>query len=244
MGAIRDYLEQRRRDSRKGLQRGSGVRALRRVTPYGVRQWAKLNGTTLLVPVSRRKAHRILREPGDLQLHLACGTNRLPGWVNIDILGMHPDFYWDLRRGIPFPDGSARAVFLEHFLEHLTYGQVLDTLAECYRVLGPGGRIRAGVPDFGRYMESYVGDGAFIEELRPQRPTSLLAVAEVALDHGHRSVWDGTTLKLVLAEAGFVNVELRTFGDSALEPAPDSPTRERETVYAEGEKGGERPATS
>lgn len=110
---MREYLDQRHALARKGLRRGFGVRGLRRVTPYGLRQWAKLNGTMLLLPLSRLEARRILRHRGDLQLHLACGPNRLPGWVNIDILGMHSDFYWDLRRGIPFPDSSARVVFLD-----------------------------------------------------------------------------------------------------------------------------------
>jgi hypothetical protein len=103
-------------------------------------------------------------------------------------------------------------------------------------VLEPRGVVRVGVPDFGRYMESYVAGERFIEERRPGRPTPLLAVAEVALSHGHRSVWDATTLERVLEEAGFVDVGRRPFGDSALEPAPDSAWREAETVYAEGRK--------
>ena len=124
--------------------------------------------------------------------------------MNIDILGMEPDLYWDLRSGIPFPDGSAEAVFLEHVIEHFTLADDLDLLVECRRVLAPGGIVRLGVPDFGRYLESYAGDGAFIDEQRPGRPTRLLAVGEVALGHGHRSVWDGETLERVLTEAGFV----------------------------------------
>ena len=41
-----------------------------------------------------------------------------------------------------------------------------------------GGILRAGVPDFGRYAESYAGDRAFLEERRPGRPTPLLALAD------------------------------------------------------------------
>ena len=122
--------------------------------------------------------------------------------MNIDILGMDPDLYWDLRSGIPFPDGSASAVFLEHVLRALharpTTSTCSSSAGACSR---PGGIVRIGVPDFGRYLESYAGDGAFIDELRPGRPTRLLAVGEVALGHGHRSVWDGETLEAVLTEA-------------------------------------------
>jgi predicted SAM-dependent methyltransferase len=171
-----------------------------------------------------------------LLLHLGAGVHHPPGWVNVDVLGMSPDLHWDLRKRLPFADRSARAVLLEHVLEHFTVADDLGILAECLRVLAPGGIVRIGVPDFGRYLESYAGDGAFVERQRPGRPTRLLAVSEVALAHGHRSVWDGETLELLLREAGFEDARRRSFGDSALAPAPDNPAREPETVYAEARK--------
>jgi predicted SAM-dependent methyltransferase len=212
------------------------VRLLRRISSHDTRQKGKVHATTLLLPLSRRKARSLQDRQTGLKLHLASGAHKLPGWVNIDIVGMHPDLYWNLRRGIPFPDGSAEAVFLEHFLEHLTYSDVLDILDECRRVLAPGGKIRVGVPDFGRYMRSYAGDGSFIDEVRPGRPTPLLAVAEVALAHGHRSVWDAATLEQILTEAGFAGARACKFGESELDPPPDNPLREPESIYAEAEK--------
>jgi len=171
-----------------------------------------------------------------LRLHLGSGGHPLEGWVNVDVLGMGPDVHWDLRRRLPFPDGSAEAVFLEHVIEHFTLADDLALLAECRRVLAPAGIVRLGVPDFGRYMESYATDGAFLEQQRPGRPTRLLAAAEVALAHGHRSVWDCETLELTLREAGFVDCRCRPWGDSSLDPAPDSALREPESVYAEARK--------
>jgi predicted SAM-dependent methyltransferase len=168
-----------------------------------------------------------------VRLNLGSGPERIPGWTGVDIVGMKADVTWDLRRGIPFPDSSVDAIFMEHVVEHFTFADTLRLLAECRRVLVPAGLIRLGVPDFGRYMESYVGDGEFIEALRPKRPTRLLAVAEVALRHGHRSVWDAETLERVLTDAGFVEVSRRRFGESDLDPAPDTAYREPETVYAE-----------
>jgi predicted SAM-dependent methyltransferase len=176
------------------------------------------------------------RPSGRAQLHLGSGDHRLDGWLNVDLVTMDPDLAWNLRRKLPFPADRARACFLEHVLEHFTLSDVLDVLAECHRVLEPGGIIRVGVPDFGRYIESYASAGSFIESERPGRPTKLLAVAEVALSHGHRSVWDATTLERVLIETGFTEVSARTFADSALEPAPDAAHRESESVDAEGTK--------
>jgi predicted SAM-dependent methyltransferase len=236
VSSIRAYLEERRAAATRGLERGPGVDVLRRVMPHGLRQSAKVNGTKLLMPWSKLRIKRILDEGRPLRLHLGSGGHPLDGWVNIDILGMEPDLYWDLRSGIPFPDGSAEAVFLEHVIEHFTLADDLDLLEDCRRVLAPGGIIRLGVPDFGRYLESYAGDGAFIEQLRPGRPTRLLAAAEVALGHGHRSVWDGETLEKVLTESGFADARRRDWGDTGLEPSPDSEKRRPESVYAEARK--------
>jgi predicted SAM-dependent methyltransferase len=236
MGELRRYLDERESARTRGLERGPGVALLRRVSSFEVRQAAKVRGTSLLAPRERRKAHQLLESRRPLLLHLGSGIHKPPGWVNVDVLGMSPDLYWDLRRELPFPEGSAEGVLLEHVLEHFTLEDGLELLEKSRRVLAPGGIVRVGVPDFGRYLESYAGDGAFVDERRPGRPTRLLAVAEVALSHGHRSVWDAETLELVLREAGFGEVSRKSFGESALDPAPDNPAREPETVYAEGRK--------
>jgi predicted SAM-dependent methyltransferase len=201
-----------------------------------MRAWAKVNGTVLLAPLSRRTVRRLLASGDAIRLNLGSGPERIPGWTSVDILGMGADLHWDLRRGIPFPDEAVHAVFLEHVLEHFPIEDVFGILEECRRVLVPHGIVRVGVPDFGRYMESYAGDREFVERLRPGRPTSLLAVAEVALHHGHRSVWDGETLELLLREVGFSDASVQGFGHSVLEPAPDTPMRAAESVYAEARK--------
>jgi predicted SAM-dependent methyltransferase len=236
VGEIRRYLEERDAARTRGLERGPAARLLRGVSSFEVRQGAKVRGTSLLAPLERRKARRLLDESRPLRLHLGSGGHPLEGWVNVDVVGMGPDLRWDLTRRLPFPDGSAQAVFLEHVCEHFPLAAVLELLAESRRLLAPGGIVRVGVPDFGRYLESYAGDRAFLERERPGRPTPLLAVAEVALGHGHRSVWDTETLERVLAEAGFLDVRRRAWGDSELDPAPDSPRRESESVYAEGRR--------
>jgi predicted SAM-dependent methyltransferase len=234
MTEIRRYLDERRARATRGTERGPAAAVLRRLSSHSFRQAMKVNGTRLMHPVSKRRIASMTNRP--LRLHLGSAGNYLQGWVNVDLIGMESDVRWDLRSGIPFPDSSAEAVVLEHVIEHFTLRDDLELLAECLRVLRPGGTIRIGVPDFGRYLESYAGDGAFIDEVRPGRPTRLLAVAEVALDHGHRSVWDWETLVSVLTEAGFEAARARAWGESALEPAPDSALREPESLYVEARK--------
>ena len=54
----------------------------------------------------------------------------------------------DLRQPIPLPDGSVARIHAEDFIEHITVANTQALLAECYRLLEPGGRMRIGVPDY------------------------------------------------------------------------------------------------
>jgi SAM-dependent methyltransferase len=62
---------------------------------------------------------------------------------------------WDLRRGIPFVADTFAVVYHSHFLEHLDRPAARIFLAECYRVLEPGGILRIVVPDLEFLVTSY-----------------------------------------------------------------------------------------
>lgn len=62
----------------------------------------------------------------------------------------------DLRKGIPFADGSVDAVYHSHLLEHLDRDVVPQFLAEVLRVLRPGGVHRIVVPDLERDARDYL----------------------------------------------------------------------------------------
>jgi predicted SAM-dependent methyltransferase len=204
------------------------------LVPPNVRESMQVAATNIIAPLARRRIHKF--GTTQLRLHIGCGRTHLPGWVNIDLAGLGADIPWNLRHRLPLPDGSSEAVFHEHLLEHLPIGGALSLLRECWRLLRPGGIIRVGVPDFGRYLVDSVSPSGFIDTNRPNRPTRLLALAEVAYCHGHRSIWDSETLCLALREAGFHAPGQRPFGMSAIAPAPDSAGRSAETLYVEAEK--------
>jgi predicted SAM-dependent methyltransferase len=206
------------------------------IVPANVRESVQVAVTNLMAPLTRRGSRKF--GTTGLRLHIGCGRNHLPGWVNIDLAGLGADLPWDLRHRLPFYDGSSAAIFHEHLLEHLPIDGALSLLRECWRLLRPGGILRVGVPDFGRYLLDSISPNGFIDTNRPNRPTRLLAVAEVAYCHGHRSIWDSETLCLAVLEAGFQAPTERPYGISAIEPAPDSAGRSAETLYVEAEKQG------
>jgi SAM-dependent methyltransferase len=81
-----------------------------------------------------------------MKLHLGCGSKKLEGYVNVDVVGT-PDKVCDLSAfPWPFEDDSADEIFSEHFLEH-----VIDfekTILEIHRILKPNGVLHFRVPHF------------------------------------------------------------------------------------------------
>jgi len=61
----------------------------------------------------------------------------------------------DLRGGIPFHDETFDVVYHSHFLEHLDRAVAPIVLAECRRVLKPGGILRVVVPDWETQVANY-----------------------------------------------------------------------------------------
>jgi len=207
----------------------------RRVVPQPARFRARMLVTEL---ARRREEHRASsvfdRDP--LLLHPGCQKVRKEGWVNIDLAGFPVDLRWNLLRTLPLEDGRADAVFHEHLLEHFALRDGLWLAREWFRVLKTGGVLRIGVPDAASYLRSYVEDPAFLQEQRPDSPTKLLAVQELFYWQNHRTMYDFETMRLLLTAAGFEHVELSAFGESRIDPSPDSPHREAETLYVEAVK--------
>ncbi|TCP56497.1 putative SAM-dependent methyltransferase [Tamaricihabitans halophyticus] len=217
--------------------------ALRRLAKHAVpvqfRGKARFLVTDALTPLARARARQLLREHAtgeDFLLHIGSGGEHKEGWVNLDLAGDPVELPWNLKRGLPFPDATVDAIFSEHLLEHIPLPGVAQTLAECHRVLKPGGTMRVGVPDAGQLLESYARGGTgFIEHTRPDRPTSMLAVQELFYWYGHCTMFDEETLGWLLAAAGFTEPVKRC---EPLEtrlpvPAPDTERRWAETLYME-----------
>ncbi|HZF08091.1 MAG TPA: hypothetical protein VFE33_04800, partial [Thermoanaerobaculia bacterium] len=158
-------------------------------------------------------------------LHVGCGRSPLPGWVNIDLQPLPGvDVVADVTRGLEFTD--CRAVFAEHFLEHLAVEQALDFLLEAHRALGPDGWLRLSTPNL-EWVLAAVYDRRFSREGRMR---SALAVNRGFYAWGHRFLWDRCLLEEALAAGGFSPLRWCTHGVSEL---PFFQGLERHEVYAD-----------
>ena len=90
-------------------------------------------------------------------LNLGCGGRFHPEWTNIDFYSSGGAVIaHDLNLGIPFPDSSFDVVYHSHVLEHFPKAKARRFIAECVRVLKPGGILRVVVPDLEQIVRLYV----------------------------------------------------------------------------------------
>lgn len=145
------------------------------------------------------------------RLHIGCGPEILPGWVNLDHQA-HPgvDQVLDVRDGLPYAEVDF--IFAEHFLEHLTLAEALAFLAECRRALQPNGVLRLSTPNL-----DWVWVSHYREPAQLSAETAELACLEINRAFhgwGHRFLWNRSTLAAALAQAGFADLAWCAYGES------------------------------
>lgn len=194
--------------------------------------------------MARRKTEERLQSlpSSGLRLNLGCGYRPMEGWVNLDAArGPQVDIVWDLRRGLPFRDGSCEVIFSEHVIEHLPKEGAQALLKECYRVLQTGGVLRVSTPDAERYLRSYAGDGEFLRHPAFEHPIDAPVdrVNMVMREFGqHLWVYDAELLALLLRRAGFTEIVRQEFGRSRSSRMQniDTDARAFESLYIEAIK--------
>ncbi len=198
----------------------------------------------------------LLPENGPHYLNLGAGDSKTqnPGFINIDFFGSGCDYEADLRYPLAIPSNTVSGIFSEHCLEHLSYAEVANLLAECYRIATPGCRIRLSVPDFSLFANNYAAGNdewfklwesrIFInseDPLRRQRrlQSNMGSLSFIAQEYGHVSLWDFTTMQKALLKAGFsdiVKCRFNTGKDVRLLVNDASPARTEYSLYVEAEK--------
>ena len=106
----------------------------------------------------------------NLKVHLGCGGELKPGWINIDVARkstvppagpITPQdvvvVNYDLRRGaLPLADGSCDIIYSSHFFEYLECKQGFRLMRDSFRALRSGGKFRVSLPNFRGLFRAYL----------------------------------------------------------------------------------------
>ena len=178
--------------------------------------------TALAASRAKRDIARYLASHQIRKLHIGCGKNILAGWLNTDLEPRNSDAVrLDATGRFPFADATFDYIFSEHIIEHLTFRDGQRMLAESFRILRPGGKIRIATPnllqiarlvtepsaeDVRQYIET--ASHRYITDNTARLPG--FVVNNFFWDFGHYFVYDPDTLKFALEKAGFSGVAPQT----------------------------------
>jgi predicted SAM-dependent methyltransferase len=159
------------------------------------------------------------------KLHIGCGGNILPEWLNTDYFPTNPNIaYLDATKQFPFQDGTFDYVFSEHMIEHITYADGLIMLKQCNRILKSGGKIRLSTPNLRFLVDLYSENKSELQERYIQWASDLfikngvysdtMVINNFVRDWGHVFIYDEKTLRLALEVSGFVDVHSYRINES------------------------------
>jgi predicted SAM-dependent methyltransferase len=188
--------------------------------------------------LSKANIKNIINEKNEINLEVGAGDKKgEKNWITIDISNQC-DIFWDLRKGIPFPNESITKIYSSHFMEHLSFKEAQIFLDECLRVLVKGGIFSICVPNAKIYAKAYLDpdyrlpEEYIVYKQAFNRTTKIDYLNYIAyMDGHHKYMFDEENLIHILESKGFKNVHLRAF-----DPALDLKIRDFESIYAEALK--------
>ena len=180
--------------------------------------------------VRKTTIDRFRRRSGDLRVALGADDSDRDGWLATDYSPRRKGVvYLDATRRFPFADNEVDYFHAEHMIEHVSFAGGRAMLAECFRTLKPGGKLRLTTPDlsrlslllaasppteaalYARWSNQEFGDA--YERRRPDNPVTTFN--RIMREWGHVFLYDGPTMETALGEAGFVDIARCEVGESA-----------------------------
>lgn len=91
------------------------------------------------------------------KLNLGCGSNKIEGFINIDVEPQcKPDLICNfVHEKLPFKAGTVEEVVLFHTIEHINKFWHTRILAEVWRVLKPSGSFLISYPEFLKCVKNW-----------------------------------------------------------------------------------------
>ena len=166
-----------------------------------------------------RRIRRMLYAPplssnAEIRLHLGCGNDYWPGYVNIDIdPNSACDVQMDIMRiGENYPANSVTEISLIHSLSYLRLWQARDLFATLYQILKPGGFVVIEFPDVSKCarkaLESKEARTEYMEAVRGLYAFDMEQIARKEMFIPYAFGWSGWHLEQELKEAGFRKIAI------------------------------------
>ncbi|MBR8827045.1 MAG: methyltransferase domain-containing protein [Gomphosphaeria aponina SAG 52.96 = DSM 107014] len=165
--------------------------------------------------------------------------------------------YMDLRKPWHFLSNSVDVVYASHVFEHLSSKTAKLFMSEAYRVLKKDGVIRIVVPDLYKLAKQYIvsydqgqekasNDFLFIANLHREStyPENRNFLAKLinslqGYPHQHKYMYDSLSLKKILTENGFSQVQESSYNQSYYISEINQVESNKEgipSIYIEGKK--------
>jgi len=198
--------------------------------------------------VRRRALERRLAGGNIRKVNLACGSQNVPGYFGIDVVG-GADLRLDLAKmDLPFPPSSLDTVVCMSAINYFTRARAKQLVREMHRVLRPGGTCRVGVQDMKSLAERYVrGDKEFFFQKLPdgrdrfEGPT--LGDKFAAWFYGYavgvhpcEYFYDYESLAHLFREAGFSVLERKAYRESRIAEVDQLDNRADQMFFLEAVK--------
>lgn len=176
-------------------------------------------------PIAKRRFRTSLEDaPQPIKLELG-GIAPRAGWLVTNVNPLTRN-YLDATVTWPLADHSVSHVFADNVIEHITLDAGRAMLAEAYRCMMPGGRIRLVTPDIRGHVEMYLAGAASLDSeaarhyrtykaLTIEHPIDLVRIPIASFGHHAGYVYDFETLDAELTRAGFHDVVRCPLGDSS-----------------------------
>lgn len=199
-------------------------------------------------------------------VHVGCGDILAPGWLNIGLFQHSDRPYGEVIQdengayviNADVADGISRVVkeeaciekiYASHFIEHIDFHEGIEFIADCYRVLKPGGILRVSFPDLEIWVKNYYeGRMDFFERYKSHFLKDRFSIAQtkgqimMAQIHnwGHCWAYDFESMYQVMESAGFAKIRRCEVHESQIEDIvevePDCESRTMESCYVEATK--------
>jgi predicted SAM-dependent methyltransferase len=142
-----------------------------------------------------------------MKLDICTRATRKKGFLNVDAIpGPNVDFVSDIRRKLPFENGTVDEIVSCATLEHLLLVQTMRLLREFYRIMKPGSILTIAVPDLNKICNAYVGRTVELP-LVHQYIYGQISESSIIEYDSHKSAYDFELLSMLLTTVGFKDIK-------------------------------------